>query len=42
MNCSPIKKNKFDCLVGGNIGAPILNFKNFKDRYVIIEASSFL
>ena len=36
-----LKKNKFDCLVGGNIGAPILNFKNFKDRYVIIEASSF-
>ena len=36
-----LKKNKMDCLLGGNIGTPILDLKNFKNRYVIIEASSF-
>ncbi len=36
-----LKKNKFECLLGGNIGTPILDLKNFKNRYVIIEASSF-
>ena len=30
-----------ECLLGGNIGTPILDLKNFKNRYVIIEASSF-
>ena len=36
-----LKKNKLECLLGGNIGTPILDLKNFKNRYVIIEASSF-
>ena len=36
-----LKKNKFKHCVGGNIGKPILNFKNFQNGYVIIEASSF-
>ena len=36
-----LQKNKFKCSVGGNIGTPILNLKNFKNSFVIIEASSF-
>jgi UDP-N-acetylmuramoylalanine--D-glutamate ligase len=36
-----LKKNGFKCSIGGNIGTPILNVKNFKDHYVVIEASSF-
>ena len=35
------KKNKFRYSLGGNIGTPILNLKNYKKSYVIIEASSF-
>ena len=36
-----LQKNKFKCSLGGNIGMPILNLKNFKNGFVIIEASSF-
>ncbi len=36
-----LKKNKFQCFLGGNIGTPILNIKNKKKKFVIIEASSF-
>jgi len=36
-----LQKNKFKCSLGGNIGMPILNLKNFKNNFVIIEASSF-
>ena len=36
-----LQKNKFKCSLGGNIGTPILNLKNFKNGFVIIEASSF-
>jgi UDP-N-acetylmuramoylalanine--D-glutamate ligase len=36
-----LKKNKFDVLLGGNIGTPILNLKINKNSYVIIEVSSF-
>lgn len=36
-----LKKNKLKCCVGGNIGKPILDLKNFQNSYVIIEASSF-
>ena len=36
-----LKKNKFKCVLGGNIGTPILNLKNLKNSFVIIEASSF-
>ena len=36
-----LKKNKFKFLLGGNIGTPILDLKNFKNKYIIIEASSF-
>ena len=36
-----LKKNKFKCSLGGNIGNPILDLKTSKDSYVIIEASSF-
>ena len=36
-----LKKNKFEVLLGGNIGTPILNLKSSKNSYVIIEASSF-
>ena len=36
-----LKKNKFKCSLGGNIGIPILDLKNVKNSYVIIEASSF-
>ena len=36
-----MKKNKFKCSLGGNIGTPILNLKDSRNAYVIIEASSF-
>ena len=36
-----LKKNKFSCLLGGNIGTPILDLKVQKNSFVIIEASSF-
>ena len=36
-----LKKNKLRCCLGGNIGTPILECKNFQTGYVIIEASSF-
>lgn len=36
-----IKKNKLNFKLGGNIGTPILNLKNPKKSFVIIEASSF-
>ena len=36
-----LKKNKFKYFLGGNIGTPILDLKNIKNRYIIIEASSF-
>ncbi|MDC2986920.1 UDP-N-acetylmuramoyl-L-alanine--D-glutamate ligase [Candidatus Pelagibacter bacterium] len=36
-----LKKNRFKCSLGGNIGNPILEVKNSKNSYVIIEASSF-
>ena len=36
-----LKKNKFKCFFGGNIGTPILSLKNTKKSFVIIEASSF-
>ncbi len=36
-----LKKNKFKCLLGGNIGMPILDLKISNNNYVIIEASSF-
>ena len=36
-----LKKSKFNCHLGGNIGHPILDLKISKKSYVIIEASSF-
>ena len=36
-----LKKNKFQVLLGGNIGIPILDLKIKKNTYVVIEASSF-
>ena len=36
-----LKKNKFKFTIGGNIGTPILDLKNSKNGYTIIEASSF-
>ena len=36
-----LKKNKFEVLIGGNIGTPILDLKIKKNSYVVIEASSF-
>ena len=36
-----LKKNKFNVLLGGNIGTPILNLKIKKNSYVVIEVSSF-
>mgnify|MGYP001206254370 CR=1 FL=1 len=36
-----LHKNNFKYSLGGNIGTPILNLKNFKNSYVIIETSSF-
>ena len=36
-----LKKNNFNSVVGGNIGAPILSLKTQKKKFIIIEASSF-
>ena len=36
-----LRKNKFKCSLGGNIGTPILELKNTQNSFVIIEASSF-
>ena len=36
-----LKKNKFKCLLGGNIGKPLLSLKKVNNSFVIIEASSF-
>ncbi len=36
-----LKKNKFKFSLGGNIGTPILDLKNSKNSFIIIEASSF-
>jgi len=36
-----LKKNKFNTSIGGNIGTPILELKNIRAGFVIIEASSF-
>lgn len=36
-----LKENKFEVLLGGNIGTPILSLKVKKNSYVVIEASSF-
>ena len=36
-----LKKNKLKFSLGGNIGTPILNLKNFRKSFIIIEASSF-
>jgi UDP-N-acetylmuramoylalanine--D-glutamate ligase len=36
-----LKKNKFNVLLGGNIGTPILDLKIKKHTHVVIEASSF-
>ena len=36
-----LQKNKYKCVLGGNIGTPILSLKNSKNSFVIIEASSF-
>jgi len=36
-----LKKNKINFSLGGNIGTPILNLKNLRNKYIIIEASSF-
>jgi UDP-N-acetylmuramoylalanine--D-glutamate ligase len=36
-----LKKNKFHHSLGGNIGTPILELKDLKNGYTIIEASSF-
>jgi UDP-N-acetylmuramoylalanine--D-glutamate ligase len=36
-----LKKNRFQVLLGGNIGTPVLNLNIKKNSYVIIEVSSF-
>ena len=38
-----IKSNKLNCFVGGNIGRPLVDFKNINDdsNYHVIELSSF-
>ena len=36
-----LKKNKFKFSLGGNIGTPILDIESSKNKYVVIEASSF-
>ena len=38
-----IKSNKINCFVGGNIGRPLVDFKNINDdsNYHVIELSSF-
>jgi UDP-N-acetylmuramoylalanine--D-glutamate ligase len=36
-----LKKNKFNVVIGGNIGTPVLNVKIKKKSFFVIEASSF-
>ena len=36
-----LRKNKYETVIGGNIGTPILNLKIKKNCYIIVEASSF-
>lgn len=36
-----LKKNNLKCSLGGNIGKPVLDIDNSKNKYTIIEASSF-
>tara|TARA_B100001559_G_scaffold297837_1_gene281857 strand:- start:2262 stop:3218 length:957 start_codon:yes stop_codon:yes gene_type:complete len=36
-----LKKNKFEVVVGGNIGVPVLDLKIKKNTFLVIEASSF-
>ena len=36
-----LKKNKFNVVIGGNIGTPVLNVKIKKKTFFVIEASSF-
>ncbi len=36
-----LKKNGYNFILGGNIGTPILDLKFSKNKFVIIEASSF-
>ncbi len=36
-----LKKNKLKFSLGGNIGTPILDIKNSKNSFIVIEASSF-
>ena len=36
-----LKKNKFRCFLGGNIGKPILTLDKVYNSFVIVEASSF-
>ena len=36
-----LKKNRFQVLLGGNIGTPVLNLNIKKNSYTIIEVSSF-
>ena len=36
-----LKKNKIKCGLGGNIGTPILDLKETRNKFTIIEASSF-
>ena len=36
-----LKKNKYKSSLGGNFGTPVLDLKNSKNRFFIIEASSF-
>ena len=36
-----LQKSRIRCSLGGNIGTPILDLKNLKNSFVIIEASSF-
>ena len=36
-----LKKNKLNVMLGGNIGTPVLNLKNKKDTFFVIETSSF-
>jgi len=36
-----LKRNEFKCLLGGNIGKPLLSLNKVNNSFVIIEASSF-
>ena len=36
-----LKKNKYETILGGNIGTPVLNLNVQKKSFLIIEASSF-